>query len=111
MTERGLSELAVAIAEWGIRTGATDLHLHPGVWSGEADPLDDYGTLEVKVNAHSDTIDNIPPFNFVVVPKDNPLAFVVMVNPYGGSMIGGYQGLEDRLIEHFNSLASGRDTP
>ena len=104
MSDRGLSQLAVAIAEWGARIGAVKLNEHPGVWTGKAAALDGYGPLTVKVNAHNDEIDGIPPYNFVVHPTENPLAFMVMVNPYGGSMIGGSDDLEDRLIEHFDAL-------
>jgi hypothetical protein len=104
MTELGLSELTVAIANWCGRIGETHLADRPDLTELRTSPFGDYGELLVRINAHKVEIDGIPPFHIVIHPADNLLAFMVMVNPYTGTVINGFPGLEDHLIAHFNAL-------
>jgi hypothetical protein len=115
MSDARLSELCLSIVHWCESIGAAGLHQTPGLWEGETEPLGDYGPLTVQVNAHPEPVGEVPAFTFVVHPKGNPLGFVAMVNPYGGSlMAGGWawkpRELEDMLISHFDRLSKA-ETP
>ena len=67
-------------------------------WIRETLPADGLGPLAVKINAHPDEVEGLPPYHILI---DHPggLVPVALFSPGGGAitLIGG----EDALIRHF----------
>jgi len=96
-----LSELAAAIADWAVASGAENIADAPGLWRGETDEW------TVDVNGHQEEIDNLPFAHFRLSHKTR-FAFAVL-SPFGGAIVGEYP--EDDLIAHFRAALQASEEP
>ena len=101
MSERGVSELMVAICNWALTHGGEGAHARPGVWEGITEATGKMSPLRVKLNPHTETVDDVPQFSAQIT--SDVFVAVCIVNPYGGSVIGFD---EAALIEHFKAQPS-----
>lgn len=96
--ERPLSELFTTIAEWATARGAVNINELPGCW--ECDWEFDGMPAHVSVNGHGEDKQSadgitVPPIHALISVNGWP---AVLCNPYGGVIMGGEPGTEDRLI-------------
>jgi hypothetical protein len=75
-----IAEAFAVIAELAHDLGATPLNKHPGCWTYAL------GKWEVKINAHREEHDSVPPFHALVCWEQMP---AMLLWPNGGITIGG----------------------
>ncbi len=98
-----ISRLFVLVMEWAGRHGADDLRNKPGLWVHDTVDAAGLEAITVKINAHDETIDSVPPIHAALLREKYFPGIIAMINPVGGEMIAS--GLpnenEDGLIRHF----------
>lgn len=102
MSERGVSELFVAVVEWAGRRGALDLASKAGLWRAETQAMAGLPAQSVEINAHEETISFVPPYSALIHPLGG-LSPVVMVDAGGGVMGAASPEYEGKLIAHFEA--------
>ena len=93
----GLSELYAELGKWAFAEGARNLHEHPGLWTAETPDW------KVEMNGHREDVDGLPFATFRLTHKRYVL--VAMVDPAGGTILGGTPNTEAEMIELFRSAA------
>ena len=100
-----LSELYSTVIEWAQSTGAEKINELPGVWHRKTQKVGELGPLDVRINAHKETIDGIPPFGMSIGMDDYFPGLIALLQPNGGALIGSPVDGEDEagLIAHFKA--------
>lgn len=103
-----MNELWTEIGLWIASTGVENLAAHPGIWHGKTERLGAIGPLDVRINPHTEVIDNIPPFNIRIGMDDYFPGIIGIIGPDGGMLISSPKPGEDEtgLIEHFRNQPS-----
>lgn len=103
--ERAISELYCAVTAWALSQGAKDLSKTPGLWHRKTEKHGVLGPLDVRINAHKETIDAVP-FGHIMIGMDEYFpGMIALINPVDGVLLGSPRKGEDEagLIEHFKA--------
>jgi hypothetical protein len=105
MNSGEISELYAAVAAWATSIGAEKLNLLPGVWHRKTEKAGNIGPLDVRINAHTEEIEGIPPFSIRVGMDDYLPGTIALIGPTGGVILGSHERGEDEagLIAHFKA--------
>lgn len=105
MTDRPLSALYCVVTEWAIARGALNLAATPGLWHARTEKIGDIGPFDVRINAHKETIDAIPPYYISIGMDEMFPGIVAVINPFEGTMMHSQVPGEDEdgLIAHFKA--------
>jgi hypothetical protein len=104
------SALFVAIADWAIGFGETNLKDRPGLWHKRTAKVGGIGPLDVRLNPHTKETDGVPPFTFKLSMDDYFPGLIGLVDARGGVLVRSHVDGEDEdgLIAHFKAQTSAR---
>jgi hypothetical protein len=96
-----ISDLFVSALTWAGKNGAEGAASRPGLWTGQTVATDHVPSLDVRLNAHLEQVEDMPPVTIRMTPAaaDEPIAICVCY-PFGG-MLTGFT--EDALLAHFGA--------
>ena len=100
-----LSELYSTVIAWAQSTGAKDIHELPSVWHRKTEKLGNVGPLDVRINAHKDEREGIPPYGMSIGMDEYFPGLIALLQPTGGVIIPSPKPDENEagLIEHFKA--------
>ena len=103
--DRQIGELYVAVTDWALSQGAKNLRSTPGLWHRQTEKRGVLGPLDVRINAHAETIDAVPPYHIMIGMDEYFPGLIALINPVGGCMMHSrVEGEdEDGLIAHFKA--------
>jgi hypothetical protein len=116
MDSDSVSALYAAVMDWAMTFGETDIGKQPGLWHRRTEKVGALGPLDVRINAHQETIDNVPPFNVRIGMDDYFPGLIALIGPFDGIVMRSPHDHEneDGLIAHFKaqpSLIREADSP
>jgi hypothetical protein len=97
-----IAEAFNQLAELAHALGATPLNKHPGCWTHT------FGKWEIKVNAHREELEKVPPFHALVSWQGMP---ALLLWPSGGITIGAGDPEGDFIIACNAEIERVREMP
>lgn len=99
------SELWASVMSWAVSTGAKDINKLPGLWHHKTEARDGVGPIDVRINAHSNDVDGLPPFHVKLGMDGYFPGIIGIFGPHGGALISSpIEGEnENGLIAHFKA--------